>query len=588
MDSFAPNSAAPVPGSAPIARQTAIHLARAGRLEELRSLADAGDPQGCRQLAVALVRAGRIPEVAARAAGGDRFARRALADWMVRNGRIDEAIDQMRELAETGNAGARRRLARLLAGQGRVGEAIAQLRRLPGFDRHVNVPGWMASQDRFDLLRQLASTGNFTARTELEYTVLRLWATTRLTAAIDLLADIDSSYARFDNLDIRLVNIASRWRAGRTRLRDEAIDLLGTMTNPVGRRARAGLLLAQGRYDEAITELRSLATQGDRAADEKLDLVLRAEKPARELRAFEHCTGNLRSVAFSPDGAMLATCDGNGHRIVVWNLDTGKHLHTLHTPGLTADIAFSDDGTMLAGNGWGRAGLWNTATGEPLRDLGADIDYADGVAFIADHTLVSGRTLWNTATGDRLLVLRSEAAIRHDERVTAIALSPDRQTLATSTVTSHRNRTQDWNPTVQLWNPTTGRHVRDLDIAGQPPVRSLALGPDNRLLAVASDKGMWLSDLTGTHIRPLGDHGADAVTFHPDGRLLATARRYHFLNAAVRLWNSTTGSMIGELNTPADAIAFSPDGTFLATADEDSGLVRLWTIPRPPRLRNTL
>ncbi|MFE3001756.1 WD40 repeat domain-containing protein [Nocardia sp. NPDC059246] len=68
----------------------------------------------------------------------------------------------------------------------------------------------------------------------------------------------------------------------------------------------------------------------------------------------------------------------------------------------------------------------------------------------------------------------------------------------------------------------------------------------------------------------------DAVAFHPDGHLLATARHHNWSSAGVRVWNPTTGSQIGKLDTPANAIAFSPDGAFLATADEASGLVRLW------------
>ncbi|MEV6067447.1 hypothetical protein AB0L82_12915 [Nocardia sp. NPDC052001] len=44
-------------------RQAVIHLARTGRIDELRQLADAGDPKGCRQLAAVLVRTERIREV---------------------------------------------------------------------------------------------------------------------------------------------------------------------------------------------------------------------------------------------------------------------------------------------------------------------------------------------------------------------------------------------------------------------------------------------------------------------------------------------------------------------------------------------
>ncbi|MFF0529681.1 hypothetical protein ACFYT3_14940 [Nocardia amikacinitolerans] len=111
------------------------------------------------------------------------------------------AIDQMRPLAETGNAGACRRLCRLLAGQGRVEEAIAQLQRLPVPNRTANVSGWLASQGRIDLLRQLADTGNRAATMDLEYAVIKLWRDARLATAVDLLTDTDPGHACYDNLE---------------------------------------------------------------------------------------------------------------------------------------------------------------------------------------------------------------------------------------------------------------------------------------------------------------------------------------------------------------------------------------------------
>ncbi|WP_433567014.1 tetratricopeptide repeat protein [Nocardia sp. CA-151230] len=562
----------------------------------MRRLADAGDPQGCRQLAAGLVRAGQVGEVEARAVNGDRYARRALADWLVRQGRIDEAIGQMRVLAEGGNPSASRRLARLLAGQGRVEEAISHLQRLPERDRSANVSGWLSSQGRFDLLRQLTAGGNTNATRELEWAAVKLWRATRLAAAIDLLTDIDPGCSSYDNLDTVMVNIANGWRVRRLHLRDEAIELLGAVAHPTLRRVRARLLLAQGRYDEAAAELRSLTVNGDRAAEGILSAVLRRERPALELRAFEHCAGDFRAVAFSPDGGMLATCDGNNHTIIVWNLETGRPSYTLRTSAWIGAIAFSNDGTLLAANGWGQAAVWNAATGEHLRDLGSHIRHGSGVAFIADRTLVDGCTLWDITAGERLLALgggsadaerragqtsgqqaADEPAVGYGVRVVAVALGPDDQMLAISTETVHSDWTREWNPTVQLWNPATGEHLRDLHIEGHPPVRSLAFIPDGSLVAVAGDSGAWLMDIVGERVQRLGDRGgADAVAFHPDGHLVATARRHYWFNAGVRVWNPTTGSLIGELDTPANAIAFSPDGAFLATADEASGLVRLW------------
>ncbi|MFF2550295.1 WD40 repeat domain-containing protein [Nocardia sp. NPDC058058] len=554
-------------------RQAAIRLARTGQLAELRKWADNGDPQGCRQLAVALVRAGRISEVRDRTAAGDLYSARALADWLVYRRRFDEAIEVMRVVAESGNVGARRRLARLLAGQGYVEEAIAQLERVPRWERHENIVRWVSGQYRFDLLRQLAATGNAAAVDDLERAVVSLWGSARFTAAIDLLSDIDAGLPRYDALDLSLVWFANRWRVRRLHRRDEAIDLLGGTSHPIGRRALAGLLLIQGRYDEAVAELRSLIAAGDHVAEERLRVELRRERPVLELRAFEHCAGGFQAVAFSPDGTMLATCDGNNHAIVLWSATRGEHLHTLDTEYLVSALAFSEDCAMLAANGWGRAGLWDTATGDRLREIGTESEYGSGVAFLADGTLLAGETTWSIGTGDPVLVLDPDKpADRFAKRVTAIAVGPG--VLATST--ERRDKEPMENPTVRLWNSATGERIRDLRIENQRFVEHLAISPDGELLAAACNSGVWLSDLSGERIRRIGDEGAHAIAFHPAGHLLVTARRHSWVNGGVRLWNPVSGTLVGELDTPANSIAFSPDGKFLATADEGSGLVRLW------------
>jgi WD40 repeat protein len=71
----------------------------------------------------------------------------------------------------------------------------------------------------------------------------------------------------------------------------------------------------------------------------------------------------LWSVAFSPDGSMLATADGDG-RLDVLQADTGTIVHqdTQATRGAAWDLEFSPDGSMLAScNAGGGAYIWETA-----------------------------------------------------------------------------------------------------------------------------------------------------------------------------------------------------------------------------------
>ncbi|WP_433472997.1 hypothetical protein ACQPZP_29530 [Spirillospora sp. CA-142024] len=537
---------------------------RAGRIEELRRLAEAGDPQGARQLAVLLARAGRIDELRTRAGDGDRFARRQLADWLVGQGRIDEAINELRPLAEAGNEGGTWRLARLLAGRGRVEEAMAELRKARLDDRW-RVCAWLASQGRIDLLQQRAASGDAAAWRELRWIIQRLWRAARVGEAVKL---VTAFPAGDRDLDQALLNIAKGWREGRFHLREEAIGLLGGIDHPLCRRTRAGLLLLQGRRDEAISELRALASGGDRIAERDLAAVLSAQRPTRELRAIDLTGGGyVCALAFSPDGAMLATCGGNDQTILLWRPVTGEHLHTLPAFGVARAAAFSPDGMLMAGNGGGRVRLWNPETGEHIRDLGAEGSVA-GVAFSPDGMSLASAALWALGAGAHIRDLdRGEPQ--------AVAFSPDGRMLATAGRYSADDGARRWNPAVRIWDPATGEHIRALEMSAN----ALAFSPDGTVLATAGNDrvGLW-DPATGEHVGDLGNSGADAVAFHPGGRLVATGRSAGWTNAAVRMWNPATGDQIGVLGTCADAVAFSPDGTLLATADRTDGTVRLWPV----------
>ncbi|MDF5718533.1 MAG: WD40 repeat domain-containing protein, partial [Rhizonema sp. NSF051] len=153
----------------------------------------------------------------------------------------------------------------------------------------------------------------------------------------------------------------------------------------------------------------------------------------RQLCELEGHTAWVRSLAFSPDGKILAS-GSHDHTIRLWNVETGQCLQILtgHTSGVQS-VAFSDDGSTLAsGSDDQTIRLWNIQTRECLQVLQG---HTNNLMFVAFHpnrqTLITASRddtvrLWDIQTGACLQVFNININWE-----LAIALSHDGQTLVT-------------------------------------------------------------------------------------------------------------------------------------------------------------
>jgi WD40 repeat protein len=267
----------------------------------------------------------------------------------------------------------------------------------------------------------------------------------------------------------------------------------------------------------------------------------------------EH-TGPVNSVAFSPDGTLLATASAD-RTARTWDTATGTLRTTLteHT-GPVNSVAFSPDGTLLAtASGDGTARTWDTATGTSRTTfaeltsstrLGTRTPQTDADTFFADFAEQQARTR----------ALLSAASLARVGPVTAVAFSPDGALLATA------------SGIPRTWDTATG--TPRTTFAGYiPPVNAVAFSPDGALLATASGRtaGIFHASTATLRTSITEQRAITAVAFSPDGKLLVTASG----GGTPRTWDTEKGEphiiLTGHRST-VNGVAFSPDGTLIATA----------------------
>jgi len=360
----------------------------------------------------------------------------------------------------------------------------------------------------------------------------------------------------------------------------------------------------QGDVANAIQLLESLRPVGDRQELRSFEWYYLWRLCHGERLTFRADDGPVLSVAYSPDGRFLATGSQKGS-VKLWDAKNAEVLADLASAGdEIRSIAFSPDGTLLAAacGSPGKAGsvhLWDTAAHTKLRKLDAFTKPVLSLAFSPDGaTLATGTAqyvlplysynplarlfwiepgaqtaevqLWDVSTGHQRTILPGETS-----GILCLAFSSDGKALAAA----------GWDATIRLWDLADPQ--KQTTLTGHTSyVWSVAFSPDGRTLASAS--GKWdgqpevrLWDLPAGRERALlRGHaaGVTALAFSPNGQSLATSS----WDRTVRLWDVTTAEVSrvlrGHTNYVA-ALAFSPDGEFLATGSWD-GTARLWETRR--------
>ncbi|NDJ18385.1 NACHT domain-containing protein [Myxacorys almedinensis A] len=288
-----------------------------------------------------------------------------------------------------------------------------------------------------------------------------------------------------------------------------------------------------------------------------------------EKSLFSDTLGNVWSVAYSPDGTILAASDTSGE-VHLWRVADGQKLATLKGhQHWVCEISFSADGKTLASVSADTiVNLWDVATGRCRHTLRGHLDWVVSVAYSPTQAIVASSSadrtirIWDAQTGECLRILSG-----HHHWICAIAFSPDGHTL----ISGSDDRT------VKQWDVATGTCLQTFK-GHTSAVRGVAVHPSGHAIASASeDETVRLWNLTTQAVTTLAGHVAEVrgIQFSPDGQLLASAS----YDETVKLWDVQTERCIKTLHehrAPVRSVAFSPCGQWLASGSADQS-VRVWS-----------
>jgi WD40 repeat protein len=176
----------------------------------------------------------------------------------------------------------------------------------------------------------------------------------------------------------------------------------------------------------------------------------------KEVQSLKKHTRRVASIAFSPDGKLLAS-GGLDNTVSIWDINTGEAIFTLEGHDLDVrSLSFSPDGQSIA-------------SASQIDDTGQSYPNSGVVR------------VWDVRTGHESLVIKGKTG-----PVWSIAYSPDGKRIVTGS---------SGPDAVKLWDSSTAQRLLTLRVSGYS-VRSVAYSPDGSSVAATDGDEIRVFDVS--------------------------------------------------------------------------------------------
>ena len=256
------------------------------------------------------------------------------------------------------------------------------------------------------------------------------------------------------------------------------------------------------------------------------DCLIRQWNPrSGAMTVLSECDGPVLSVAFSPNGVLVASANAGRGSII--DLQSKEVMLLGQIGKQSPSLAFSPGGKSLASTSAGspcEIHVRNLQTGG-MRVLKGEWKGPTSISFSPDGSTIAAADsdlsnaairLWDVETGTARILGRST------RQITSVAFFPDGKHLGSGS----------WDETVRVWNVRTG----EARILGEncSCISHLAISTaGDRIAASSLDGRIRVWDLETRRSRNVGQcYGVNAVSFTNDDRSLVTASN----DGTVRSW----------------------------------------------------